>query len=259
MTRRVRPKLAVFKLASCDGCQLTLLDCEDELLAIAGAVRIAHFSEASSRRLRGPYDVALVEGSVSTARDAARIVELRESARILVTLGACATAGGVQALRNLHREGELARLVYPQPELLDSLAGSTPISAHVKVDVELRGCPIDKRQLLQTLADLLAGRVPRPTTAPVCLECKLRGVTCVVVARGASCLGPVTVGGCGALCPAHHRGCFGCFGPTRAPATEPLSKVFLARGARPGEVARLYTTIQAGAPAFAAEAARLGD
>lgn len=255
MARR-RPKLAVFKLASCDGCQLTLLDCEDELLAVAGAVRIAHFNEASSKKLAGPYDVVLVEGSVSTAHDAARIREIRANAKTLVTLGACATSGGVQALRNVRDLAEVRGAVYAMPEYIDSLATSTPVAAHVPVDVELRGCPIDKAQLLHVLADLLAGRTPRVSANPVCLACKLRGITCLVVAHGTPCLGPVTHGGCGALCPAHDRGCFGCFGPTPQPATSAVARIFLAHGAKPGEVARLFSGISAGAPAFAAEAKR---
>ena len=205
------PTLAVWKFASCDGCQLTLLNCEDELLAIAGAIQIANFTEASRQVLPGPYDVSIVEGSITTPSDAARIREVREKSRFLITIGACATAGGVQALRNFR--DDLAPVVYASPQYIDSLRTSTPIAEHVHVDFELRGCPIDKRQLIEVIAAFLAGRKPNVRAHSVCMECKRAGRVCVMVAHGTPCLGPMTQAGCGALCPSVGRGCYGCFGP----------------------------------------------
>ncbi|WP_406510067.1 oxidoreductase [Streptomyces sp. NBC_00212] len=219
------PTLAVFKLASCDGCQLTLLDCEDELLALAGQVEIAHFLEASSTVRPGPYDLALVEGSVTTPGDAERIRTIRDSARRLVTIGACATAGGIQALHNFADVDEYRRTVYARPDYIDTLATSTPVSDHVDVDFELRGCPIDRRQLLEVITAFLSGRKPGVPNNSVCFECKRRGTVCVTVAHGTPCLGPVTHAGCGAICPSYGRGCYGCFGPsgsTNLPALIPL-------------------------------------
>ena len=221
-----RPRVAVWKFASCDGCQLTLLDCEDQLLAVAGAFDLVHFLEASSRTEPGPYDLSIVEGSITTQVDLERIKAVRASSRTLVTIGACATSGGVQALRNARDLGELARGVYAHPEYLDALATSTPISAHVPVDYELRGCPIDKGQLLELLAATLAGRRPQIRAHSVCVECKARGVVCLPVARDVRCLGPITHAGCGALCPSVDRGCFGCYGPSegaRADVLVPLA------------------------------------
>ncbi|MGC0327987.1 sulfhydrogenase subunit delta [Streptomyces sp. SAI-170] len=219
------PTLAVFKLASCDGCQLTLLDCEDELLALAGRVRIAHFFEASSAVTPGPYDLGLVEGSVTTPDDARRIREIREQCRVLVTIGACATAGGIQALRDFADVEEFRRTVYARPDYIETLATSTPVSAHVDVDFELRGCPIDRGQLLKVVTAFLAGRKPDVPNHSVCFQCKRRGTVCVTVAHGTPCLGPVTHAGCGAICPAYGRGCYGCFGPSGSanlPALIPL-------------------------------------
>ncbi len=251
-----RPKLAVFKFASCDGCQLSLLDCEDELLAVAERVEIAHFLEASSRTIEGPYDVALVEGSITTPHDAERIVEVRQQAKKLVTIGACATAGGIQALRNYGDHAEMMRIVYARPDYIATLATSTPIAAHVPVDFELRGCPVDKRQLLEVLSALVNGRKPAIATHSVCMECKARGTVCVMVARGEPCLGPVTHAGCGALCPTYARGCFGCFGPSSAPFTKPLAKHLAVLGAGRLETHRLFSTFNAAAPAFEEEAKR---
>ncbi|GAA4149917.1 oxidoreductase [Actinomadura keratinilytica] len=209
-----RPTLAVWKFASCDGCQLTLLDCEDELLTLAGEVRIAHFLEASDAAAPGPYDVSLVEGSITTPDDAERIRHIREVSGTLITIGACATAGGVQALRNFADVAEFASLVYADPRYVATLETSTPISAHVRVDFELQGCPIDRRQLLEVLSAFLMGRKPNVPRHPVCFECKRRGNVCVMVAHGTPCLGPITHAGCGAICPAYGRGCYGCFGPS---------------------------------------------
>jgi len=250
MAKQKKPKLAVFKFASCDGCQLSLLDCEDELLLLADAVRIANFAEASSAIMRGPYDVTLVEGSITTPHDAKRIQKARKESRVLVTIGACATAGGIQALRNLRDVKEFTSIVYARPEYIDTLATSTAIAAHVKVDYELRGCPVDKKQLLEVLSALLAGRKPAISSHSVCEECKLRGNTCVMVAHGTACLGPVTHGGCGALCPTYHRGCYGCFGPAETTNTSGLEKALLATGKTHAELARLYSTFNVGAPEF---------
>jgi len=249
-TRR-RPKLAVWKFASCDGCQLSLLDCEDELLALAGEVEIAYFPEASSATVRGPYDLSLVEGSITTAEDRERIVRVRSASRRLVTIGACATAGGIQALRNFADVGEFVSLVYAQPQYIETLATSTPISAHVSVDFELHGCPIDKRQLLEVIGAQLAGRRPQIATTSVCMECKRRGNVCVMVAHGTACLGPVTHAGCGAICPSFDRGCYGCFGPMETPNVVALTRRLLEQGAGETAIDRVFHTFHAAAEPFA--------
>lgn len=236
------PTLAVWKFASCDGCQLTLLDCEDELLSLAEQVQISTFAEASSSMVGGPYDVSLVEGSITTAHDESRIREIREQSRLLVAIGACASAGGIQALRNFADVTEFTSVVYANPEYIDTLATSTAASAHVTVDYELRGCPIDRRQLVDTLAALLIGRKPRLPAATVCTECKRSGVTCIAVAEGIPCLGPVTHAGCGALCPRHHRGCYGCFGPTATPNVPALIPLLRRDGLSGGDVDRVFAT-----------------
>jgi len=249
-----RPTLAVWKFASCDGCQLSLLDCEDELLAVAEAVRVAHFTEMSRATIDGPYDLSLVEGSISTEADARRIQEVRASSRRLVTIGACATAGGIQGLRNFASSGGYVGTVYAHPEYVATLETSTPISAHVPVDFELHGCPIDRGQLLEVVTAFLAGRRPVVAGHSVCQQCKERGTVCVLVARGTPCLGPVTRTGCGALCPAVDRGCFGCFGPAATTNTPALAAHLVRGGMDHLEVARLFSTFNAGAPAFRDEA-----
>jgi len=251
-----RPSLAVWKFASCDGCQLTLLDCEDELLALAETVQIAHFLEASSAVVDGPYDVSLVEGSITTADDIDRIHRVRDQSRALVTIGACATAGGVQALRNFADVAEFRSIVYAHPEYIQTLGTSTPISAHVRVDHELRGCPIDRRQLLELLTALLAGRRPNLPLHSVCQECKLRGTSCVLVAKATPCLGPVTQAGCGAICPAYGRGCYGCFGPMPGASTRALEPALRSAGMSDTELARVYRTFNTGASEFGELASR---
>jgi coenzyme F420-reducing hydrogenase gamma subunit len=254
MTGRRRPTLAVWKLTSCDGCQLSLLDCEEELLTLTAAVDVAHFPEASSRTVRGPYDLSLVEGSITTPDDLDRVKAIRRSSRQLMTIGACATAGGIQALRNVADVDELAAAVYPTPELLDVLAHSTPVSDHVPVDFELHGCPIDRHQLLDAIGALLQGRRPRVSADSVCVECKLRGAVCVLVADATTCLGPVTHAGCGALCPAVGRGCYGCFGPKDSPNTRSLAAALAYRGITTRAIGRAFRTFTAAAPAFRREA-----
>jgi coenzyme F420-reducing hydrogenase gamma subunit len=218
-----RQKLAVWKFSSCDGCQLSLLDCEDELLAVAGQLEISYFLEATSASVDGPYDVSLVEGSITTPHEAQRIREVRASSKALITIGACATSGGIQALRNFADVQEFTRAVYATPDYISTLATSTPISANVAVDFELQGCPISKQQLLEVISAHLNRRRPRVRAHSVCFECKRRGTVCVMVAHGTACLGPVTHAGCGAICPSYNRGCYGCFGPVESPNTLSLN------------------------------------
>jgi len=248
-----RPKLAVWKFASCDGCQLTLLDCEDELLAIAEALDIAHFLEATSSINDGPYDISLVEGSITTAHDAERIRTIRDQSHKLITIGACATAGGIQALRNFADVEAFTRAVYAHPEYIETLATSTAIADHVQVDFELRGCPVSKHQLLELITATLAGRRPNVPRESQCMECKRNGTVCVMVARGTPCLGPVTQAGCGNLCPAVGRGCYGCFGPKETPNTSALSARLAELGMQPAQLRDVYRSFNAGAPDFSKE------
>jgi sulfhydrogenase subunit delta len=249
MVEATRPTLAVWKFSSCDGCQLSLLDLEDELLLLAERLRIAYFLEATRATVEGPYDVSLVEGSITTAHDVERIREVREQSRALITIGACANAGGIQALRNFADVEEFTRTVYASPDFISTLASSTPISAHVPVDFELNGCPIDKRQLLEVISAHLNRRRPRVRAHSVCVECKRRGTVCVMVASGTACLGPVTHAGCGALCPAYDRGCYGCFGPKETP--NPLSLNDWS-GLEDRDLVRVYRTFNAAADSFRA-------
>jgi len=223
MEKKKKPKLAVWKFASCDGCQLTLLDCEDELLPLAEQLEIAYFREASSVEIEGPYDLSLVEGSITTNVDRERIQKIRLSSKHLVTIGACATAGGIQALRNFKNVDEFMSIVYARPDYIDSLEQSTPISAHVKVDFELQGCPINKTQLIEVISSFLLDKRPHIPNYSVCVECKQKGNVCVMVAHGTPCLGPVTHAGCCALCPSYNRGCYGCYGPKDKANTESIS------------------------------------
>ena len=245
-----RKTLAVWKFASCDGCQLSLLDCEDELLTLADTIRIANFTEASSAVVAGPYDLSLVEGSITTAHDAERIREVRAQSRSLITIGACATAGGIQALRNFADVEEFRRVVYARPDYIETLTTSTPIAQHVKVDFELRGCPIDKRQLLEVISAFVHRRRPVVRAVSVCTECKRRGTPCVMVTRAQPCMGPVTHSGCGAICPAFGRACYGCFGPMESPNAEALIAGWQRHGGGEPDIVRAFRTFNAGAAAF---------
>jgi len=253
MAERRRPTLAVWKFASCDGCQLSLLDCEDELLAVAGAMQIVNFLEASRAVSKGPYDLSLVEGSITTPRDAERIHNIRRASKFLVTIGACATAGGIQALRNFKDVREFTSIVYARPEYIETLNASTPIADHVPVDFELRGCPINKKQLLEVVSAFLNGRKPNTPPYSVCVECKLRGTVCVMVARGTPCLGPVTHAGCGAICPAYDRGCYGCFGPKETPNTKSLAASWSGMGASEQDLVQIFRGFNAFAEPFRKE------
>lgn len=252
----MKPRLAVWKFSSCDGCQLSLLDCEEELLELAGLVEIAHFLEASRATRPGPYDLSLVEGSISTPEEVEKIRWIRGQSRHLVAIGACATAGGIQALRNLLDFDAVAARVYPHPEYIRALATATAVSDHVAVDFELRGCPVDKGQLLEVVNAFLNGRRPEIPAWSQCQECKAAGTVCLLVSRGEACLGPVTQAGCGNRCPSVGRGCYGCFGPSEQPNTAALSARLQALGMDAASLRRYYQLFNADAPAFREESAR---
>ncbi len=245
-----KPTIAVFKFSSCDGCQLSLLNMEDELLDLAGAVDIAYFLEATRATRPGPYDIAIVEGSVTTPHEVERIQEIRRDSKILVALGTCATSGGVQALRNFADAKEYADIVYPHPEYLHYLDTVTPIAEVVPVDLELWGCPVNKAQVLEVIVALLENRRPNLPPYTVCLECKRRGAICVLVDKGIPCLGPLTQAGCGALCPSYGRGCYGCFGPARDTNPSSMTNILHKHERYPGETARLFRGISGNAPTF---------
>ena len=245
-----RPRLGIMKFASCDGCQLTLLDLEDQLLELVTAFDLVEFAEASSHRSSGPFDLVLVEGSISTPEQVEEIVRIRRQTPLLVTIGACATAGGIQALRNWRDQPSMHAAVYAMPEYVESLTTATPISDHVTVDAELRGCPIDPGQLLELLTSLAVGRRPQLPDEAVCLECKRRGKVCVLVAHDIPCLGPVTHTGCGAMCPAFDRGCYGCFGPREAANATSLADWFGRDGRSDRDVAALFSGFTAYAKPF---------
>jgi len=251
-----KPKLAVWKFASCDGCQLSLPDCEDELLAVADAVEIAYFPEATRAVVKGPYDLSLVEGSITTQHDAARIHQVRKSSKRLVTIGACATAGGIQALRNFADVSEYTKYVYANPSYISTLATSTPISRHVYVDFELQGCPINKTQLLEVISAFVHGRKPNIASHSVCIECKRSGTPCVMVTQGTPCMGPITHAGCGSICPSYGRGCYSCFGPMETPNTASLAKWFEKLGDDRAAVLRKFRTFYSGKEAYRKESGR---
>jgi sulfhydrogenase subunit delta len=259
-----RPRVGVVKFASCDGCQLTILDLEDELLALTERFEFVEFAEATSRRSSGPFDVLFVEGSISTPEQAVEIVRLGAVTRTLVTIGACASAGGIEALRTAAEHEAFRAAVYPAPAFVDSLAIASPIASYVTVDFELRGCPIDGHQLVELLTSVTTGRRPQLPDQAVCLECKRRGYECVVVTRGEPCLGPVTQTGCGAICPGMGRGCYGCFGPREGANVDSLAAWYLTgpdglAGHRAAQdVGRLFAGFTGASPAFWAVTDRLG-
>lgn len=243
-------RVGVFKFASCDGCQLQVLGLMDRLLAAPEAVEIVHFPEASSRMEGGPWDLALVEGSISTPADRERILRVRAEASMLVTIGACATAGGIQALRNWADVEAWKRTTYPDPRWVEVLPSSTPISDHVAVDAEIHGCPVNEEQVLRVLARARLGAGADLPGRSVCVECKRRGTVCVLVARGEACMGPVTRSGCGAICPAMDRACYACFGPSDGANPPPLARRFRALGLAPRDVLRQFRGITGAQSAF---------
>lgn len=254
-TRRTKPKVAVHKFTSCDGCQLAFLNLGEDLLTLSELVDIVHFAEAGPVNPDTEVDIAFVEGSISTPHEIERIQRIRQQSRYLAVIGACATAGGLQALRNLADANEWISSLYTHPEHIHSLETSTAISNHVKVDLELWGCPVNGRQIIAAIRSLLFGVIPNQEKDKVCMECKRRQTVCVMVSRGIPCMGPVTLTGCGAICPRFGRDCYACYGPAENINTTSISNRFAGLGLLPEDIVKRFRFINNAAPAFA-EAAR---
>jgi coenzyme F420-reducing hydrogenase gamma subunit len=252
-----KPKLAVHKFSSCDGCQLALLNLGEPLLELPKLVDIVHFAEAGPLDPEAKADVALVEGSISTPHDIDRLKQVRANSTYLVSIGACATAGGLQALANFADRDAWMAQIYARPDYIDALQTSTSIATHVKVDLEIPGCPVNSRQVLKALRDLLSGVAPSREKQPLCLECKRKGVVCTLVASGEPCMGPVTIAGCGALCTALGRGCYSCYGPATTVNDSALAERFSSLGMDSEAAARRFHLITSTAPAFKAAGERL--
>jgi coenzyme F420-reducing hydrogenase gamma subunit len=248
------PRISVHKFSSCDGCQLAFLNAGEDLLTLSQLVEIVHFAEAGMVAPTAEVNIAFIEGSITTPDEARRILAIREKSKYLITIGACATAGGIQALRNGADSDAWRAAVYPSPQFIESLATSTAIAQHVRVDLELWGCPVNSRQVLSATRDLLSGVVPAPVRDSVCIECKRQGNVCVMVSKQVPCLGPVTQTGCGALCPRHDRGCYGCYGPSENPNTAALANQLRVIGLTDQEIARQFQFINNQAPVFATAA-----
>ncbi|MCW9024030.1 MAG: sulfhydrogenase subunit delta [Gammaproteobacteria bacterium] len=246
----MKPKVAVHKFSSCDGCQLAFLNMGENLLTLSTLVDITHFAEAGPVDEDTPVEIAFIEGSLASPDDLERIKHIRSNSRFVVSIGACATSGGVQALRNMANTKDWIAAVYASPEYIHSLDCSTPISDHIKVDLELWGCPVSSWQMLQAVRSLLFGAKPEVLNDKVCQECKRQQHVCVLVAKGEPCMGPVTRTGCGAICPAMGRACYSCYGPAEMVNPESLNQRFLGLGLLSSEASRRFLFINSGAPEF---------
>ena len=245
-----KPTVAVHKFSSCDGCQLALINMGEPLLVLSELVDILHFAEAGSVDENALVDIAIIEGSVSTPRDIARLKKIRNNSQYLLTVGACATSGGLQALRNMADTRQWIADIYANPSVINSLDKSTPIKDHIKVDLELWGCPVSTRQILTAVRALLFGVMPKEENEKICMECKRLQRVCVMVTKNEPCMGPVTRTGCGALCPSVGRDCYGCYGPAENPNTQAMANRLEGLGLIKDEVARRFLFINSGAEAF---------
>lgn len=254
-----KPSVAVHKFSSCDGCQLALINLGESLLVLSQLVEIKHFAEAGPLDEEANVDIAIIEGSISTSEDEARLNKIRANSTYLMTIGACATSGGLQALRNMANTDEWIADIYANPSVIDSLDNSTPIKDHVKVDLELWGCPVNQKQILGAIRALLFGVLPEEENEKVCVECKRQQTVCVMVTKNEPCMGPVTRTGCGALCPSVGRGCYGCYGPAENVNAEAMANRLLGFGLLKDEVARRFLFINSGAAAFHKQGMRMKE
>ena len=248
--KKTKPRVAIYKFTSCSGCQQALLNAEHDLPDILGALDIVYFKEARRDNFGGPYDLALVEGSISVSEEIEILKELRKETKTLIAMGACAVYGGPQALRNWANMDELKKSSYRTPEHLDTLNWTGGIGTYVPVDYSIPGCGPSTAQLVEVIANFVQGRLPDLPRHSVCVDCKLADNVCLLVADNKSCLGPVTAAGCGAACPSNNRGCYGCFGPMNAANGMALARVFEKMGNSAEDIVLLFRNQASNAEAF---------
>jgi coenzyme F420-reducing hydrogenase gamma subunit len=210
----MKPKVAFFDFASCEGCQLQIVNLEEKILDLVDIVQVVSFREAMKER-SDEYDIAFVEGSIMRPLDEARLKDIRRNAKVLVALGACACSGGVNKLRNKWTVAEVKEEVYGDADIegneLFDVFPTKAINEIVAVDAYIPGCPIDRNEFSKMVTSIALGRKPRLPNYPVCVECKKNENICVFE-LDQFCLGPITRAGCNAICPTNGEGCDGCRG-----------------------------------------------
>jgi len=208
----MKPRVGMFAFTCCEGCGLAVIECENELLDVLNLINLVEWREGLSEKADPPeLDIALVEGSISTHADERKLKAIRERAKVLVALGACAHTGGLNALKNRYGMQEVKQMVYGDAGQQFDTIPARPLSAVVPVDLFLPGCPIDRNEFMTVVRDVALGKTPSLPSYPVCVECKKKENVCVFF-KGMNCMGPVTRAGCGALCPTFGDGCEGCRG-----------------------------------------------
>jgi len=230
----MKPRVAFFSFACCEGCQLAILNLEREILRLVEIVDIVNFREAMTEK-SDDYDIAFIEGTLTRQSDEAALKEIRNRAKIVVALGACATTGGINVLKNFHPLAEVKERVYPGCEDCFDTYESRPIDECIKVDYYIHGCPIDNQEFLKVVKALATGQTPFVPTFPVCVECKIKENVCMYD-MGRSCLGPVTRAGCGAICPSFGTGCEGCRGLIPEPNVNATRDILAKAGLTPEQV-----------------------
>ncbi|MBN2123312.1 MAG: NADH:ubiquinone oxidoreductase [Deltaproteobacteria bacterium] len=237
-----KPKVAFFDFASCEGCQLQVVNLEEDLLKVLGAVDVVSFREAMKEH-SDDYDIAFVEGSITRRSDEARLKDIRKNAKILVALGSCAALGGINCIKNFQELETVRKFVYGENALSYETYPTRPLKAVVPVDYEIPGCPINREEFAAVVKALLMGKRPEIPNYPVCVECKMAGNRCVFE-LGMTCMGPVTRAGCGACCVTEGSVCWGCRGLVENPNVDSHREILSRHGLTVKDVLRnfrLYT------------------
>lgn len=246
-------KTALFKFTCCAGCQFALLHFFTQQIETFELLDFVYFKMAISKELEEPYDLALIEGSVSTPEQIEILKAARKQAKTLVAFGACAAHGGVPSIKDWQNERVIEERVYPDPLVISSIKVS-PVDEYVKVDHYLRGCPIDEVEFMEMIRSITVDKDPYVRQHPVCLECKTRDNICILLMREgvqeSMCLGPVTRGGCRVVCTSNMRACYGCRGPMSDPNIPEMVRTFKGKGFSDKDIELRFTEYAGLSPEF---------
>lgn len=243
-------RLGVFKYSCCAGCEFQLIYFQKHILEVFENLEIVYFRMGQSGGVEeGPFDLALIDGAITETEQADQLKKIRQVSTLLLPIGSCAVNGGIPAIKNHTPELDLEKRVYGDIAPIHSMKAH-PVDAFVRVDGYIKGCPMGEKDLAEAVSSLLAGKSPAFFNYAVCVECKLKGNLCVLVAHNEPCMGPVTNAGCGALCPSYGRPCYGCWGPMDDANAPALARRFEKMGLAPDDIFRKFTQYGSPKPEF---------
>jgi sulfhydrogenase subunit delta len=245
MAKQVKkPKVGFYGVTGCAGCLLSVIFNEDEIVDIINSVDIVSFPFIKGQNSDGELDICFIEGTVVSKDDEKVVNQLRERSKVIVALGTCACEGNIPAIRNYTDKNKLSEWKFKKNPQNQDTAEAKPVHEVIQVEYRLPGCPPDRDEVKRFIKDLLLNKVFRNFKSAVCIECKLNENGCLLD-DNQICLGPITSGGCNAVCPSHGLKCYGCRGIADDANFDEYFEMLKSKNIKPSQVMKIMDTFMA--------------